>query len=588
MAFLETWPIFVPVEAPVRSSTEAVTTWVAARWTAIASCTIVVSVIGYVQAVNLASWPTLANDDEGTYMARAWAVQTGRGAHHSLANYTYWYDHAPLGWIQLVPWTWLTDAYRAGGEADIAGRRIMVGYALVSTLLVYIIARRLGCSKPVSLAAMALFGLSPVSVDYLHQIFLDCIGLPWILAAFALALSPKRHLWAFAASGACFAVAVLSKETYLLWAPALVYQVWQRADRRTRAMCLVAFSSVAAALLAVYPLYALLKGELFPGRGHVSLIGAIEWQLASRSSSGSAFSAASDAHAKVLGWYHDDRWLVGGGILALIPAAATRRLRPVAAGVLVPALYVMHGGYLPAMYVIGVLAFEALIIACSAQTLWRLDPLGRIATALRQSAVTGRVLGLRMRSHVRLSLAISWGRLAWRALLLAVLVPLSAEVVPAWGTADSATTYDVNTALFQSEQWVEQHVPKTDPVLVDANVWIDLVDDGAAPSKVVWFWELSADPDVGRRYPEGWRQMDYIVVTNTIRVNLLSEYSSVAPVAQAAAHSTLVVRFGTGTNFVEIRRIHPYSRTTSNPPWWLPGYGKLRPPTSGPEKGEQL
>lgn len=37
-------------------------------------------------------------DDEGTYAAQAWSVFHLGG----LTHYTYWYDHPPLGWIQIA------------------------------------------------------------------------------------------------------------------------------------------------------------------------------------------------------------------------------------------------------------------------------------------------------------------------------------------------------------------------------------------------------------------------------------------------------------------------------------------------------
>lgn len=576
MALVETW-LPTPAAAPGRSFADTVASWVSTRAVAFVGWVGTLVAVGYVHAVDLAGWPTLANDDEGTYMARAWAVQTGRGAHHSLANYTYWYDHAPFGWMQLVPWTWLTGTYRAGANADIEGRRIMLGYALLAVALVYVVARRAGASRLAALAAMALFGFSPVALDYTRQIFLDTIGMPWALGAFALALSPKRTPWAFAASGACFAAASLSKETYLLFAPALLFLVWQRAAPEARRMCLVAFSSVAFALLALWPIYALLKGELLPGRGHVSLIGAIEWQLAQRKASGSVFTPGSNTRYDVLSWYHDDPWLVGGGVLAMVPSSFFRRLRPLALALFVPVLYALRGGYLPAMYVEGFCPIMALLIACGADGVVRLGVPG--------GASPGAPRGVREARGLRWARRL--GTIAWRGLLLAGLGSLVWQAAPTWAAADrQAMTYKVNTALFQAERFVAAHVPRTASIVVDENAWIDLVDEGFSPSRVVSFWELNTDPDVERRYPRGWRQMDYVLVTNTIRVNIVSGTGSLRPIVEAIAHSTVVRRFGTGTNFVTLYRVHPTGAVEHT--WWLPGYGTMRPPASGPAKGERL
>ena len=185
-----------------RSLATDVREWLAAHLAAVLVVPPALLLIGLVRGVNAADWPGFTNDDPATYLTHAWAVLTGRGAHHSLAPYTYWYDHVPLGWLQLVPFTWATDAFRPGGVADITGRYIALGYGLVATLLVYILARRLGCSVGWAVAAMALFALSPLSIQYTRQLYLDTVGLPWLLAAFVTALSPARRLWAFAASGA--------------------------------------------------------------------------------------------------------------------------------------------------------------------------------------------------------------------------------------------------------------------------------------------------------------------------------------------------------------------------------------------------
>ena len=59
-----------------------------------------------VNAINLGGSPQRI-DDEGTYAAQAWSI-ANLG---ELTHYTYWYDHPPLGWIQIAAWAGLTDAW---------------------------------------------------------------------------------------------------------------------------------------------------------------------------------------------------------------------------------------------------------------------------------------------------------------------------------------------------------------------------------------------------------------------------------------------------------------------------------------------
>ena len=165
-------------------------------------------------------------------------------------------------------------------------------------------------------------------------------------------------------------IALLTKETALLALPGLGLLVLQSVDRRTRPFCLTAFGLSLGLIALGYPLYAALKGELLPGRGHVSLLEALTFQLYRRPGTGSLLSASSATHHLVAGWLHTDPWLLILGI-ALIPAAlALRRLRPIGLVLAVFALTPLHGGYLPQPFVIDVLPFCALALAGVASALW--------------------------------------------------------------------------------------------------------------------------------------------------------------------------------------------------------------------------
>src|SRR5204863_7332653 len=215
-----------------------------------------------------------------------------------------------------------------------------------SAALVFLISRRLGLPRWAATLATLLFGLSPLAVSFHRMVLLDNISVAWLLAAFALALSPRRSLWAAAASGLCFAVAVLSKETFLLFLPALIWQLWLQCDRRTRAFCVTAFSTVLLFALIAYPLFALLKGELGPGPGHVSLYDALRFQLVTRPASGNVLQPGTSAHSTVAGWLAVDPWLglVGCGLVPL--GLVVARLRPITVALLVQVVMLARGGYL--------------------------------------------------------------------------------------------------------------------------------------------------------------------------------------------------------------------------------------------------
>jgi 4-amino-4-deoxy-L-arabinose transferase-like glycosyltransferase len=502
------------------------------------SCLLVV--VGIVHGIGMSRMP-LPVDDEGTYMAQAWAVQV----RHTLTPYTYWYDHPPVGWIQLAGWTWVTHAFSGSTLAIVAGRRIMLLYALADAALLYLIARRLRLSRLWASVAVLAFALSPLAVDYQRMVYLDNLAMPWLLASFALALTPRRRLWTFGAAGACFAIAALSKETMLLFLPALVYQVWQRAHRTTRAFCVTATVAVFALTVAVYPLLAVLKGELLPGPGHVSLATAINFQLSGRQGTGNPFNQTSQAHSLVAGWLHLDPWLLAAGLVCLPVGFSVRRYRPLAVAEAIALLDVLRGGYLPVPYVIGILPFAALLVAATGSTLNGL---------------------VRWTSERRAWAAVKIG------MLLGAAGALLAFVIPAWATGlHTQMTMNQVAPTAQAETWVEQHVPRSDRLLVDDTVWVDLVDHGFdRPYGVVWFYKLGyvnqLDPSVRRILGGGWRDFQYVIETPSMRAAITGSGAKTLPqVAAAVEHSVPVVSFGSGVDTITVRRI-PHVASSSHQP----------------------
>ncbi|MBG6185548.1 4-amino-4-deoxy-L-arabinose transferase-like glycosyltransferase [Arthrobacter sp. CAN_A214] len=144
---------------------------------------------GAVQIVNIAGTPRRI-DDEGTYVAQAWAI-TNLG---ELTHYTYWYDHPPLGWIQIAIYAQLTDAFDRWDTTVLAGREAMVVALLVSAILLWALCRRMGFARVTAAAATLIFSVSPLAVQFHRYVYLDNIAVPWLLAAFLLAMSPKRQL----------------------------------------------------------------------------------------------------------------------------------------------------------------------------------------------------------------------------------------------------------------------------------------------------------------------------------------------------------------------------------------------------------
>jgi hypothetical protein len=333
----------------------------------------VLSAVGFATGWNLQGWPGRVNDDEGTYVAEAWAVLYP----HHLSHYTYWYDHPPFGWIQMAGFIGLTDGFARVPSAVMAGRQFMWLVTMITSLLIYVLCRRLGFRRLTAAVSVLMFGLSPLAIYYHRMVSLDNIGVMWFIATLACAASRRRSLAAAFGSAVCMAGAVLSKETVIILLPVVLWVLWQHTDKRTRRWHFGIFGVTLAAIVGTYPLFALLRGELLPGPGHVSLGWALWWQFFGRAGSGSLLDPSSGSYVLVHFWVTLDPWLMLVGV-ALVPAGlAIRWLRPLAFGMLLQIVVMVKGGYLPYFYVTSMLPFAALLIGGFADQLLDLAPASR-------------------------------------------------------------------------------------------------------------------------------------------------------------------------------------------------------------------
>jgi hypothetical protein len=191
---------------------------------------------------------------------------------------------------------------------------------------------------------------------------------------------------------------------------------------------------------------------------------------------------------------------------------------------------IIRPGYLPSMYVTALLPFAALIVAGTADALWRAQrrsPFPRVGAVLTATAIA--------------------------ALLMAV--------VPRWQQGDSvAMTSKADSLSREADSWIVNNIPHDKRIIVHDLQWIYLIDHGwdASPVRggffsrtVVSYWPLDYDPAVHRQFPHGWRDFDYIVSTQAMRGDLTR-----TPITWAALkHSLVMVSFGEGAQRIEIRAI---------------------------------
>ncbi|WP_053675415.1 ArnT family glycosyltransferase [Streptomyces sp. NRRL B-1140] len=497
-------------------------------------CGVLLVAILVVQGWNIADYPALS-DDEGTYLAQAWSVQQGDG----LAHYTYWYDHPPLGWIQIALLTWIPALISPESMTVGTMRAAMLVISGISAVLVYVLGRRLALPRWAAALGMVFFGLSPLSIVLQREIFLDNLAVMWTLLAFTLAASPSRHLWHHFGAGIAAATAVLTKETMLVVLPALFLTMWRHSHRDTRKFALTGAVTACALIGFSYPLFALLKGELMPGAGHVSLWDGVKYQM-TRPGSGFILDQGSGSWGVLQSWLYYDRILPLGGLAGALLLLLTWRWSVTARALAGPALAVAifaalalrPNGYLPAMYVIQALPFLALVLAGG--------------TASVAHAVLSRWRSEAEKRYV------SAGRYALAGVLA---LAAGAYVVPHWyDGARTAVTTDANAPYQAASTWLATEVeePERTRVLVDDALWLDLVHHGYRPGLgVIWFYKADLDPAVTKTMPRGWKDLDYVVASPTVR----RDAADLPNVKAAMEHSDPVATFGTGEDRIEIRQI---------------------------------
>jgi 4-amino-4-deoxy-L-arabinose transferase-like glycosyltransferase len=450
----------------------------------------------------------LYSTDEGIYVERAWAViREGR-----LNTWTYYYDHAPGGWILLAAWEFLLPGhFGTFGNPVNAGRVLMLLLHAGSVYFLFHIARRFTGGLLAPTIACFLFNFSPLGIYYQRMVLLDNIMVFWVLLSIYLLLRRDSQLFAGWWSGLAFGISVVTKENAIFFAPTIFYLLCRRAQgdpNRRFAMMLWVFS--ASAPILTYFLLATLKGELLPAdlsfnlnhspQGHVSLLYEMWYQL--HRNQGTLFTHGSFLYTM---WLPKDRPLLVAGTVAMAISLylgwRDKKRNPafLVAGTLAAeiAFYLARGSVILDFYVIPLIPLFALNIGMVADR--ALKALPRPASRLAVAAVP--------------------------ALAAALLL------LPSGGgyllTHDSQTgklktndVYYLPLTYLQQEQiaWIHGHIPPTARIITDDDIWVALHDTRPSYPWAQSHWEAASDPAVRDKIFGGNGQnIDYIVLSNGMR-----------------------------------------------------------------------
>ncbi|MCK5510745.1 glycosyltransferase family 39 protein [Candidatus Parcubacteria bacterium] len=320
---------------------------------------ILLIISGVAHGYNMFHFPYYEND-EGTYMSQAWSVIT----QGKMSHYTYFYDHSPVGWFLIALWTKLTGGFFTFGISVNSGRVLMLVLHLFSTFFLFKIAKKMTGSIYAGIFSVLIFSLSPLGIYFQRRVLLDNIMIFWLLMSLYFIICHRRRLLIVMLSAITFALSVLSKESGIFFLPVMLYLLFIQINKQHRKLGLIFWIIIFGIICSFYPLYALLKGELFPmgsifdsGGEHVSLIETLLWQ---------ATRGGGDTIQYLKQWFYYDKFIIIFGVIStfinLLLGINKKYYRIVALLSLSYILYLIKGGLLIEFYIIGLIPFLSLNI----------------------------------------------------------------------------------------------------------------------------------------------------------------------------------------------------------------------------------
>jgi hypothetical protein len=501
---------------------------------------------------NLFNYPLYVTD-EGIYIQQAWSVLREL----RLSPYTYFYDHAPAGWLLIAGWVAiLPSQFQTFGNAVDTGRALMLVVHVASTFLVYRVTARLSGSGPGAVLAAFLFNVSPLAIFYQRQVLLDNVMVMLVLLAVYLITGGTSwrngdlRIVAAISSGVAFGIAVLTKENAIFFGPVVAYLLNKRLQGQMNYRFSMGFWSFAAvSCISLYFLYATLKNELLPSgfsfdlnnppADHVSLLYTIWWQL--HRTQGSILDTSSPVWQFSLGaWLPKDTFILAAGAAAAainlaVGILSRGRWRE---GVIVSALALSYGIYLARgsqmleFYVVPLLPFLAMNIGLLAG--W---PLSRMPALVRPLPVLA-LMGVFLVNP-------AWGYV--------LVVDQFGHVVP-------HDLYKLNQTDMQAQQlaWIRQNIPPDAKLIIDDDIWADLHDERPYYKWAHSHYKAASDPDVrDKLFGKDWRNIDYVVMSNKMRqaMSLNNADGRETWILQALDHSKPVWSVEHGDVKLEIDRV---------------------------------
>jgi beta-glucosidase-like glycosyl hydrolase/4-amino-4-deoxy-L-arabinose transferase-like glycosyltransferase len=413
--------------------------------------------------------------DEGIYSFQAWwLAKFGK-----LSPYTYWYDHSPFGWLLIGLWQRMTFGPTTFGFTLNSGRVFMAFIGAVTNLFVYLTVKKLTKNKIIGLFSALLFALSPLNIIYHRQILLDNIETLFLVLSLYFLFNAEKKVSRFLLSGLFFGFSFLSKEIVAFLLPAyLLTLLWESKGENNAYLRLIWIIS-AGFLISLFPLLALLKGEFFPGEGHVSFLETVVFQM-SRGSEYRFWQPQSMFYQAWKDWIKIDPIIIFLGLWSVVVNLFNLKNKK---GVLTTLLalsyifFLIRGGLVLGFYLIPLLALFVINT------------------------------GIALQNMIKEYKFVKKGFL----IFFAIFIWLFYQSLPVF-------TRNITANQKQVVNYIKQNLAKKDYIVVDDFAYLDLKIAGF---NVDWYSKVENDPEVREdKLKDNWKNIDYIMTDDYIEGEL--------------------------------------------------------------------
>lgn len=475
----------------------------------------VVIISSLVHGINMFHFPSY-REDEGTYMSQAWSVtQLGQ-----LAPYTYWYDHAPLGWLFIALWTAVTGGPSLAGVSINTGRIFMLVLHIVSTIALYKTVINITGRKDAAVIAGLIFGLTPLGIIFQRRVYLDNIMTFWLLISLYF-FTKGRRLKYVIISALTFAFAVLSKESAIAFLPIMILATYLNSNRSNKNFAIIGWTSIALMVISIYPVYALLKGEFFASgtflggnSPHVSLIDALQFQY-QRSDKGGFFLSATSSFRNAL----QNTWIRYGLIFITTGTIAS-----------IISLIKFKKKWL---LITGMLTWAYILFTIRGQVLdWYIIPLVPLF-ALNISLV-----------YVEISNYFAFKPNRYKIFKYGFMALVSFMIIFELGQNYFIFTLDQTKNEVDAIKWIKDNIENQPDriTMIDNYAFVDLNPSikNIKQTNIHYYWKADTDPVI--KYDllnNDWNKIDYLLWTPALNLTAFNDF---LPLIQNAYNSSHVIK----------------------------------------------